>query len=82
MIFVLKGVTVQWRNSDMVTHPPCAQAAGVMNDSPARYARLPGRQKLETSENDCLVVSQGRGNMARRCSQRLISSMSLGFNKI
>lgn len=47
MIFVLKGVTAWWRNSDMVKHPPCAQAAGVMNDSPARYARLPGRQKLK-----------------------------------
>lgn len=56
MIFVLKGVTVQWRNSNMVKHPHCAQAVRVMNDSPARYSRLPGRQKLETSENGCLVV--------------------------
>lgn len=53
----------------MAKHPPCAQSAGVMNVSSARHARLPGRQKLEASENDCLVVSQGCGNMARRCSQ-------------
>lgn len=35
MIFVLKGVTVLGRNSDLVKHPSCTQAVGEMND---RYA--------------------------------------------
>lgn len=43
MIFV-KGVTVLGRNSGLVKHPSCAQAAGEMND---RYA-LQGSWEAET----------------------------------
>lgn len=61
MISALKGITVQWRSSVMVGHPPGdggSQAAVVMTDSPATYARLSGggrNWKLQKTFAKCSV---------------------------